>query len=243
MLTDMYAYFYGEKKMLPDEFDDYLDYSQVAVVSIDMHRGHLEDSPDCPCPGPRGREVIQATDNFHRECRALGIPVIHVEMKLRSDGSDDRLGVPAAWRRLFPMTTGEIKNADQHNLEGTRWLEFVTEVKPEDYIVDTKKRLSAFYPTDLEFLLRNLKKDIVVITGIFTDGCDLNTGFDASNRGFKVVFPANITRGYSEELEEAAKKIFSLYLGLVVDDCALVKEWQARYEQDTGLSLGREKAA
>ena len=63
------------------------------------------------------------------------------------------------------MTAGEIPNADQHNLEGSRWVEFVTEVEPEDLIVDTKKRLSAFYPTDLEFLLRNLKKEIVVITG------------------------------------------------------------------------------
>ena len=61
MNTDMYAYFCGEKKSLPDEFDDYLDYREAAVVSIDMHRGHLEDSPDCTAPGPRGREVISST--------------------------------------------------------------------------------------------------------------------------------------------------------------------------------------
>ena len=156
-------------------------------------------------------------------------------MKLRADGSDDRLGVPAAWRRVFPMTVGAIPNADQHNLEGSRWLEFVTEVLPEDYIVDTKKRLSVFYPTDLEFLLRNLKKEIVVITGIFTDCCDLLAAFEASNRGFKVVFPGNITRGFSEELEDAAKKMISLYTGLVVDDFALVKEWKARQERNKSL--------
>jgi biuret amidohydrolase len=141
MLTDMYAYFYSEKKPLPDEFDDYLDYTRAAVVSIDMHRGHLEDSPDCTCPGPRGREIIEATDHFHRQCRTLGIPIIHVEMKLRKDGSDDRLGNYAAWRLTFPMTVGKeaLRNADNHNLEGSRWVEFVTEVKPEDYIVDTKR--------------------------------------------------------------------------------------------------------
>ena len=87
MLTDMYAYFYGSRKPLPDDFDDYLDYHDAAVVSIDMHRGHVEDSPECPCPGPRGREVIEATDEFHRACRALGIPIIHVKMVLRADGS------------------------------------------------------------------------------------------------------------------------------------------------------------
>ena len=74
MLTDMYAYFYGDKKSLPDSFDDYLDYRDAAVVSIDMHRGHLDDSPECPCPGPRGREVIEPTNEFHRACRAMGRP-------------------------------------------------------------------------------------------------------------------------------------------------------------------------
>lgn len=236
MLTDMHAYFYGTKKPLPDEFDDYLDYRDAAVVSIDMHRGHLEDSPECPCPGPRGREVIGVTDEFHRGCRAVGIPIIHVKMQLRADGSDDRLGVPGAWRRIFPMTVGEIPNADYHNLEGSRWVELLTEVMPEDLVVNTKKRLSAFYPTDLEFLLRNLKKEVIVITGIFTDCCDLLATFEASNLGFKVVFPGNITRGFSEEMEEAAKKMISLYTGLVVDDDALLKEWQARFARDKGAA-------
>ena len=98
MLTDMYAYFYGTKKSLPDSFDDYLDYRDAAVVSIDMHRGHLDDSPECPCPGPRGREGIEPTNVFHRACREVGIPIIHVRMVLRADGSDDLHGVPGAWR-------------------------------------------------------------------------------------------------------------------------------------------------
>ncbi len=232
MLTDMYAYFYGDKKPLPNDFDDYLDYRDAAVVSIDMHRGHLEDSPECPCPGPRGREVIGATDLFHRGCRELGIPIIHVKMQLRADGSDDVGGVPGAWRRIFPMTVGEIPNAEKHNLEGSRWVELLTEVEPQDLHVNTKKRLSAFYPTDLEFLLRNLKKEVVVITGIFTDACDLLATFEASNLGFKVLFPGNITRGFSEEMEEAAKKMVSLYTGLVVDDFALLEEWRARFKED-----------
>ncbi len=237
MLTDMYAYFYGTKKSLPDSFDDYLDYRDAAVVSIDMHRGHLEDSPECPCPGPRGREVIGTTDEFHRACRAIGIPIIHVKMVLRADGSDDKNGVtPGAWRRLFPMTVGEIPGAPEHNLEGSRWEEFVTEVLPEDLVVNTKKRLSAFYPTDLDFLLRNLGKRVVVITGVFTDCCDLLASFEASNLGYKVVFPGNITRGFSEEMEEAAKKMISLYTGLVVDDDALVAEWRARHARDSGAA-------
>lgn len=36
------------------------------------------------------------------------------------------------------------------------WTELVTGVAPNDLVVNTKKRLSTFYPTDLDFLLRNV---------------------------------------------------------------------------------------
>ena len=50
----------------------------------------------------------------------------------------------------------EIPNIAEHALEGTRWNRMSIDVHDEDYMVTTKKRLSAFYPTDLELLLRNL---------------------------------------------------------------------------------------
>ena len=71
----------------------------------------------------------------------------------------------------------------------------------------------------------------MVITGIFPDAYDLLATFEASNLGFKVLFPGNITRGFSEEMEEAAKKMVSLYTGLVVDDFALLEEWRARFKE------------
>ncbi len=146
----MYAYVYGETRVLPDGFDEFFDARRTAVVSIDMHRGHLEDSPDCPCPAPRAREIVGPINRFHAECRRLGVPVIHVETTLRRGGVDDVRGNVAAWRKVFPLYAGRIPNADEHALEGSRWTEFVTDVDPErDLLVTTKKRLSVFYPTDL----------------------------------------------------------------------------------------------
>ena len=97
-----------------------------------------------------------------------------------------------------------------------------------DYFVRTKKRLSSFYPTDLEFLLKNLDVDNLVITGTFTDACVLSTAFDAANRDFRVIVPRDVVAGYSAEAEHAALMIISLHLGLVVDSAALVQEWMAR---------------
>lgn len=221
------AYFNGVKKPVVDRqfFDLFLDPGKTAVITIDMHRGHLDNDPDCPCPSPRAREIVEPLNGFTASCRQLGIPVIHVRSILRRDGSDDINGNVSAWRLVFPMTVGPIPGSRDHALDGTKWNEFAVEVKDNDYIVNGKKRLSAFYPTDLELLLRNMRKDTLVLTGTMTDCCVLNTAFDGANRDFRVVVPRDLCRGF-EGLEEPALRIISLHLGLVVDSADLIQEWQ-----------------
>jgi len=221
----MRVFVYGKPQEVGEEFADHLDPRKTAVVSIDMHRGHLEDSPDCPCPAPRARDVVAPIDAFHARARALGVPIIHVRSVLRRGGADDIAGIPSAWRRTFPLHVGPIPNSDAHAIEGTRWTEFVTHVAPEDLIVETKRRLSAFYPTDLDLLLRNMDVKTIVLDGGFTDCCILNTAFDAANRTYRVVVPRDLVRGTDAYLEEAGLAIISLHLGLVTESADLLSEW------------------
>ncbi len=211
----------------PAAFADYLDPASTAVISIDMHRGHLEDSPDCPCPAPRARDVVAPIDAFHRAARALAVPIVHVKSVLRPGGADDLAGIPAAWRRTFPLHVGPIPNADAHAIEGSRWTEWVTEVLPQDLRVENKRRLSAFYPTDLDFLLRNQRISTVVLDGGFTDCCVLNTAFDANNHNYRVIVLRDLVRGTDDHLEAAALSMVSLHLGLVMDSAALLAQWRA----------------
>jgi nicotinamidase-related amidase len=220
------AYIYGEKRVLPPGFEEFLDLNRSAVVSIDMHRGHLEDSPDCPCPAPRARAIVEPINDFHRGVRELGVPLVHIRSVLRKGGVDDLKGIPSAWRLTFPLYIGDIPNAAEFQLEGSRWTEFVTDVDPDDIIVQTKKRLSAFYPTDLDFLLRNLQARAVVINGGFTDCCVLNTAFEGSNLGYRIVVVRDLVRGTNTEMEDAALKMISLHCGLVVDSVDLLKHWE-----------------
>ena len=128
----MRIHVYGKPKDIGSGFDDYLDPAHTAVVSIDMHRGHLDPSPDCPCPAPRARDIVAPIDAFHARARALGVPIIHVRSILRRSGVDDINGISAAWRRTFPLHVGAIPNSDAHAIEGSPWTEFVTRVAPED---------------------------------------------------------------------------------------------------------------
>ena len=224
----MEAYVYGVKRSLPDSDPDlatFVHRAATAIVSIDMHEGHLADTPDCPCPAPRARDIVAPINAFHRRARALGVPVIHVRTVLRADGSDDVKGIKSAWRITFPLHVGPIPNADQHALAGSRWTNLVTEVMDGDHIVDSKKRLSVFYPTDLDFLLRNMGVRTVVLDGGFTDCCVLNAAFDASNRNYRVVVARDLVRGTDPDMEDAALKIVSLHLGLVMDSDDLVAAW------------------
>jgi nicotinamidase-related amidase len=227
----MQSYVYGEKRNVPVELEEFVDPANTAVISIDMHQGHLADSPDCPCPAPRAREIVDPIDAFHDRARALGIPIIHVRTVLRRGGVDDVAGNVSAWRLVFPLYVGEIPNADAHAIEGSNWTEFVTRVEPTDLLVETKKRLSIFYPTDLEFLLRNLGVGVVVLNGGFTDCCVLNAAFDASNRDFRVVVLRDLVRGTNEEMEDAALKMISIHMGLVIDSSDVLSEWKSRHHR------------
>jgi nicotinamidase-related amidase len=231
-------YVYGEQRELPDapEFSAYFDPESAAVVSIDMHEGHLSEDADCPCPAPRGRQVVQPINAFHEQARTLGIPVVHVVSGLRGSGIDDAQGLPAAWRITMPEYYGPIPGMPIHAFEGSRWTELRTETKPQDEFVRDKKRLSAFYPTDLDFLLRQMNVRTVVLTGVMTDVCVLNSAFDASNMNYRVVVPRDTTRGSDENLESAALAIVSLYLGVVTDSSEIVQAWSER-RRDTVRTL------
>jgi nicotinamidase-related amidase len=224
----MKIFVYNKPQDTRGMFEDYLDPAKTAIVSIDMHRGHLDPSPQCPCPAPRAREIVAPIDAFHDRARAIGVPIIHVRSVLRKGGQDDTKGISSAWRRTFPLYVGEIPNSDGHAIEGSEWTEFVTRVEPQDLIVETKRRLSVFYPTDLDFLLRNMRIESIVLNGGFTDCCVLNAAFDASNHNYRVIVARDLVRGTDANLEDAALAMVSLHLGLVADAADILEEWKSR---------------
>lgn len=64
----MKAYFDSIEKEVPEGLREvFLDRHDTAVITIDMHDGHLSTDPDCPCPSPRGREI-----DLHRK-RRMGV--------------------------------------------------------------------------------------------------------------------------------------------------------------------------
>ncbi len=68
----------------------------------------------------------------------------------------------------------------------------------------TKVRHSAFYSTQLDYLLRQLQPDRLVLTGQVTEQCVLYTALDAYIRHYDVVVPPDAVAHIDESLGEAA---------------------------------------
>src|SRR2546427_8767072 len=100
----MEAYFFGQRKSIPPDFAEWLDPRVTAAASIDMHRGHLGESPDWPFPAPRGREIVEPINAVHRICRRQGVPVIHMKTVLPASGVDDTESERPAVRLNLPIT-------------------------------------------------------------------------------------------------------------------------------------------
>ena len=75
--------------------------------------------------------------------------------------------------------------------------------RPNEKVVQ-KHRYSAFYNTDLETVLRCLKIEDLVISGVMTNMCCESTARDAYYRDYRVFFLADGTGGINEEMHVAS---------------------------------------
>jgi len=85
-------------------------------------------------------------------------------------------------------------------LDGNIWKKL--EPKPNEIVI-YKSSYGAFYDTPLETILKNLRKNTVVVCGTLTNVCRRTTARQAYERGFKVVFGSDITSTNAPELHES----------------------------------------
>jgi nicotinamidase-related amidase len=78
---------------------------------------------------------------------------------------------------------------------------------PKDLPFLVKARHSAFYATQLEYLLRQEGIDRVILTGQVTEQCILYTALDAYIRHFDVVVPRDAVAHIHADLAEAALRM------------------------------------
>jgi len=165
-----------------------LNRNRAALLVIDMQKFFLDPaSPTFTCGGlailPNLKKLIKAF-------REAALPVIFARHVHHPDLLD--AGIMGWWWE------GMCK-------EGSPESEIHAEIAPlprEKVII--KHRYSAFYNTDLETVLRCLKVEDLVVTGIMTNMCCESTARDAYYRDYRVFFLADGTGSINEEMHLAS---------------------------------------
>ena len=129
-----------------------------------------------------------------------GVDISHMQ---RSIGPTKRLveacrraGVPVVWTRHGSRGTRDAGSFIQLRpflregglRIGTWGYEILDELSPskDDWYVE-KNRLSAFFQTNLELILRSLEADTVLVCGVLTNQCVAATSKDATFRDFRPI--------------------------------------------------------
>jgi nicotinamidase-related amidase len=203
------------------------DSSKTAIIAVDMHRGHLDPSIATMPVSPQDCEqVIASSRDLFDFARSFGIPIIHVILIQRNIPGFGAEGLNLKfWKALHEiadeenrLTPGRKSTAADHNLEGSPGTEIIPELfASTDFVINNKKRLDCFYGTDLEILLRILKTETVVLVGINTNTCVLNTAFTACNRDFQVIVISDcVASMYGEDLHVLGLENVKRCLGYVL---------------------------
>ncbi|MEO0068510.1 MAG: isochorismatase family cysteine hydrolase [candidate division WOR-3 bacterium] len=165
-----------------------LNKERSALLVIDMQKFFLD--PSSPTFTSGGLAIVPNLKMLVKEFRQANRPVIYTCHVHHPEGID--AGIMKWWWQGMCI-------------EGTPESRVIDEIAPlpNEKIV-YKHRYSAFYNTDLETVLRCLKIEDLVITGIMTNMCCESTARDAYFRDYRVFFLADGTGTIDEEMHLAS---------------------------------------
>jgi biuret amidohydrolase len=207
---------------------------KTAIVTIDMHRGHLDmDVATMPAKPEDAKRVVANARAALDFARGLKVPVIHVVLVYRRiPGIGNEGMVSPFWKAIHGqgekdrLTPGRASTVREHNVEGSPGTQIIPELYREgDYVIDNKKRLDCFYGTDLRSLLDILNVENVVLMGINTNTCVLNTAFTAFNFDYRVVVLSDcVASMYGDDLHVLGLQNVARCLGWVITNPQLFEK-------------------
>jgi biuret amidohydrolase len=194
---------------LPD-----LSSSDVAVVTIDLHRGHLDPSvATMPLPPEVSERVVRANVDLLQAARQRNIAVVHVVTSYH--GVEEIASNP--WWASVADSDATRRNVLRHQLPGSPGLELVPELlDPEhDIVVRNKKRYDCFHATELDHVLRSRGITTVLVTGVNTNSCVLATTVSGNAKDYAMVVVEECVDTMDPALHEAALAVIRQAFGWV----------------------------
>jgi ureidoacrylate peracid hydrolase len=167
-----------------------IDPTRCAVIVIDMQNSFLEVG--AVFETPNGRRIIPNINRIVGRARQALIPVIWTQ----SDHSPPGGGLILERHPVIKETKELWRGERSFEL----YREMVQPNGAEHRIV--KHKYDAFFGTNLDEVLKTLKRDTVVLVGVATDICCESTAMGAFFREYRVVFLRDGTAAVDPELQD-----------------------------------------
>ena len=166
--------------------------ARATFLLIDMQNGFIDVASPLCIAGAAA--TVPTCARALEAARAHGVPVYHVRRTYAADGSD----VEAVRWKAWAEGGRPLSPADPISLDCPPELA----PAPGEPVV-VKPSWSAFFGTDLDFLLRARGIGTIVLAGTTTPNCVRSTAYDGLALGFNVAVLRDATSSRSPEAQEA----------------------------------------
>ncbi len=183
---------------------------KTALLLIDIQKlvssePLLQEALDAGLPEKQVRKALREYDRrvkgavknagrILQACRKKGYDIVHV--KLGAQTSDPRHTAKINRKANFIVPMDAEKGR------------FFDEVKPaQGELIFPKTNGGAFTGTNLDFVLRNMDIDSIIVTGFLTDQCVLATAICGADIGYDVLLVEDACTGTTKENHDAVIRV------------------------------------
>jgi nicotinamidase-related amidase len=147
----------------------------------------------------RVKRAIESAKKILLACRKKGFDIIHVKLGAQTSNPRHTAKINRKVGFILPM-----------DAERGRFFEEV--IPAEGELVFPKTNGGAFSGTNLDFVLRNMDIESIIVTGFLTDQCVLATAIHGADLGYDVLLAEDACTGTTRENHDAvirlAKDVF-----------------------------------
>ena len=142
----------------------------------------------------RVKKAVKNAQRILRACRKKGYDIVHVKLGAQTSDPRHTAKINRKADLIVPM-----------DAERGKFLEEVKPIKGE--LVFPKTNGGAFTGTNLDFVLRNMDIESIILTGFLTDQCVLATAICGGDIGYDVLLVEDACTGTTRENHDAVIRL------------------------------------
>lgn len=190
---------------------------KTALIIVDVQNDYCHPEGALASAGNDVTAVKEMMPRLHgliAAARAHGVPVIYIQT-FHEKATDSQVWVSRSGRGSLGVCR-----------RGSWGAEFFEVAPLADEIIINKHRYSAFINTRLDSVLRTLRIETLIMTGVSTNVCVESTARDGFMRDYHIVLAEDACASYSRAAHEMTVENMKGYFGAVSSAAEVEENWK-----------------